>query len=379
MKKQFLTPALCFVLLQLFGSLQQVIAAGPENPTMAFIEIDTRNSHTNSPSNPVTALTRVELEKLKKYQILDKYDLEYITQKDSIKIGNCFSKLCLTELGRKLKVEKMFTGSVEEMSDQIIVTFKILDVNNGQFEKVQVNEFLNIPAEIKSMLKVTINEMFGIPNDADLISKLTRKDDYDNAVNNPYQLRLRSDGPRMGFTFFTGHTSSILQSPASQGGFSAHPLMFQFGYQFERQYLNEGNFQALFEFVPMLTGLDQGLVIPSFTFMNGLRSNKTGWEFAFGPSVALVKKASGFYDSKNNWHLAGDTTEQFMSRNTEMRLDSRGDLAFQSSFVFAFGKTFKSGKLNIPVNGYLIPGKEGLRVGFSFGFNARERYNLTTR
>ncbi|HLP33721.1 MAG TPA: hypothetical protein VK202_09620, partial [Bacteroidia bacterium] len=137
------TKNLFFTSLLIFTSAVKLMAAGPENPSIAFIDIDTRNSRVSTPSNPVTAMTRVELEKLKRFQLLDKYDLEYLTSKDSIKINNCYSRLCLTELGKKLKVEKMFTGSVEEMSDQIIVTFKILDVQNGQFEKVQVNEFLN--------------------------------------------------------------------------------------------------------------------------------------------------------------------------------------------------------------------------------------------
>lgn len=356
-----------------------VNASGPENPSMAFIDIDTRHSRVNAPSTPVTAITRVELEKLKRFQLLDKYDLEFLTAKDSLDVNRCYSRLCLAELGKKLKVDKMFSGSVEEMSDQLIVTFRILDVETGQFEKVQVNEFLNIPSEIKSMIHVTMNDMFGIPNETDLVSKLTRKDDYDNTVNNPYVLRLRCDGPRMGFTYFTGSDARVLQAPSSQGGFNAHPLMFQFGYQFERQYLNEGNFQALFEFVPMLTGLDQGMVIPSLTCMNGLRSNKNGWEFAFGPTIAFAKKAAGFYDKANVWRLETDTTEQYTVRNIEYRMDSRGDITLQTSFVFAFGKTFKSGKLNIPVNGYIIPNKDGVRFGFSFGFNAKERYTFNQR
>ena len=37
------------------------------------------------------------------------------------------------------------------------------------------------------------------------------------------------------------------------------------------------------------------------------------------------------------------------------------------------GKTFKSGKLNIPVNVYVIPSKDGIRMGASFGFNAKRR------
>jgi len=153
--------------------------------------------------------------------------------------------------------------------------------------------------------------------------------------------------------------------------------MFQFGYQFEKQYLNEGNFQALFEFIPMVTGLDQGLFIPSLTLMNGLRNNKNGWEFAFGPTVSLVSKARGFYAPDNgNWTLANDSITVPAGVAVIDRLDSRGEVAYQPGFVFAFGKTFKSGRLNIPVNGYLIPNKDGMRFGLSVGFNARDRYAL---
>jgi hypothetical protein len=46
------------------------------------------------------------------------------------------------------------------------------------------------------------------------------------------------------------------------------------------------------------------------------------------------------------------------------QLDSRGEMEFTSSLVLALGKTFKSGKMNIPVNMYTtIPNKNGFRVG----------------
>jgi hypothetical protein len=53
--------------------------------------------------------------------------------------------------------------------------------------------------------------------------------------------------------------------------------MFMFGYQFEKQYLNEGNLQALFEFIPSVTGVDQGLFLPNILFLHGLRHNRSGW------------------------------------------------------------------------------------------------------
>jgi hypothetical protein len=160
-----------------------------------------------------------------------------------------------------------------------------------------------------------------------------------------------------------------LRESKDTGGFEASPVMFQFGYQFETQYLNEGNLQALFEFVPMITGIDQGYIIPSFTILHGLRNNRNGWEFAIGPSIKFVPEAQGYYDASGQWTLAGQNTPSDQPLRT--RIDSRGNLAMSTCFVLAVGKTLRSGRLNIPINTYFIPEHDGLRYGLSFGFNAR--------
>ena len=361
--------------LYLCGTAQTPTTSGSK-PALALLEIDTRNTNVDNEENPVTAIVRKELEKLDKYQVMDKYDIEYKTTTDSLKTKLCFSKICLTNLGKKLEVEKMFTGNIEVMSKQIIITFKLLDVQSNTFEKVQINEFLQIPGEIRNMIQITMNNMFGIANDATLIAKLTKKDDYENSINTPYEIQLRSDGPRIGFTIFSGAAASTLNREKNEGGYNAYPLMINFGYQFEKQYINSGNFQALVEFLPMITGLDQGLFIPSATGMLGFRNNKNGYEFALGPTLNLVKKAPFYKDSSGAEMLANSSTSTDI---TYSKFDSRGSFAISTSFIFAVGKTFKSGKLNIPVNCFVVPTKEGLRFGASFGFNARNRMNYNNK
>jgi len=344
---------------------------------MAVADIDANEIYPGSNQRSLSEIARLEMERIAAYELMDRYDMTYIAKKDDVNISGCYSKICLVEIGKQLKVEYVLTGSVITVGTNIYVTFKVLNVKTGIVEKSKSNEFLNIPEEVKSMIRITLNDLFALPNDQELLIKLTKKNDFDNSINNPYQLKLRSDGPRMGFTVFEGALASRLKESQATGGFGAQPVMFQFGYQFEKQYLNEGNFQALFEFIPMVTGLDQGLFIPSLTLMNGLRNNKNGWEFAFGPTVSLVSKARGFYAPDNgNWTLANDSITVPAGVAVIDRLDSRGEVAYQPGFVFAFGKTFKSGRLNIPVNGYLIPNKDGMRFGLSVGFNARDRYAL---
>lgn len=347
-------------------------------PTLAIAEIDAFDVVGNKQSAFPT-LILLEMTKLNRYEILDQYDLKFLAQRDSIEIKKCFSKICLTQMGKKLNVDKILSGTIQLIGENIMVTFRLLDVETGTIEKSLTNEFLHIEPEVRKMAEITLRELFGQPVDEETRKTLTVRNDFDNAVNNPYQLRLRSDGPRMGATMFTGETASILTASGNKGGFEAQPIMFQFGYQFEKQYLNEGNFQALFEFIPMVTGLDQGLFIPSITIMNGMRNNKSGWEFAFGPSFSVVTKSKGYYSSEtNSWTLLQDSVPVPANADVITRLDSRGELSLQAGFIFACGKTFKSGRLNIPVNMYVIPNNRGLRMGVSFGFNARDRYMKRT-
>lgn len=339
---------------------------------LTVLEVDVQGL----PMSPTVAgnLVRLEIEKLNLFDVTDRYDVDYLIEKNKLKISNCFGKTCLVEVGKTIGADKMLSGTIEMYGDIIVVTMRMIDVQSATIERTNVKEFLNLPKELQTMVAITLREMYGIENDAMLLQSLTRKNNFANSINEPNKDRLRLDGPRMGFTMLTGNNSKIFSSPENQGGYDAFPMMFQFGYQFEVQYLNEGNFQALFEFVPMVTGLDQGLAIPSLSVLHGLRGNKNGWEFAFGPTLSLTRQAKGYYDPDLGWQLQNSWTDTTMINPYPIvsRMDSRGDFGISSGFVFAFGRSFRSGKLNIPFNAYVIPQKNGLRFGASFGFNARK-------
>jgi hypothetical protein len=345
--------------------------------SLTVLNIDTKG--VNMDPSTMGNMVRMELEKLDSFDVMDRYDVTYMVEKNKLSINNCYGKICLVEIGSTIKSDKMFSGTVEQFGKSIIITFRIIDVKNKTIVKTHVQEYLDIPEEIQSMVKISINEMFGKPNNKLVVDKLTKRYEFDNSTNNPDIDRLQLDGPRMGFVTYTGGLYDRIKESRTTGGFDAFPMMFQFGYQFEKQYLNEGKVQALFEFVPMITGLDQGYFIPSITFMHGVRSNVNGWEFAFGPSFSLVTKSKGYYDTENKWQLESTWTSDTTHINTPNpfpiveRMDSRGEFKLNSAFIFAFGRTFKSGKLNIPVNVFFSPGREGWRAGASFGFNSKVR------
>lgn len=361
--------------LILFGAINLSTAQNAVKPKIAVLSIDYRDAGI-SPMLLGNYL-RTEVSKLENYEVMDRYDQSYMAKEKSLVFEDCYGKLCLVELGKALQVDKMMTGMIDPYGETIVLTLQLIDVNTGTIEKTFVKEFLNLPKELPSIIALAVNEMYNKPNDADLLKKLTKKYNLDNSLNNPDKNTLELDGPRFGVSFLTGSSAQIMKAPENQGGFDGYPAVFQFGYQFEKQYLTQGNLQALFEFLPMISGLDQGLFIPSMTIMHGLRSNKSGIEFAFGPTIRLAKKANGFYDADGGWHLTNDWQNDWGTNpfGKAMRMDSRGELALETGFIFAVGCTFKSGNLNIPTNIYVIPNKEGARIGVSFGFNAKGAKN----
>ena len=323
-------------------------------------------------------LMRMEVEKLDKFEVTDRYDVAYLVEKHNLKIDNCYGKICLVEIGKLLKSDKMMSGSAELYGDKIILSLRLVDVKSEKIEKAQVKEFLKYPNEIQTMIRIVMYEMFELPMDelVNQIKSLTNEEQYENVLINPDKNKLNLSGPRLGLTYFNGTIADIMQEDKHKGGYDVYPLMFMFGYQFEVQYLNSGNFQALFEFIPTITGVDQGLLMPNLSILMGFRHNIGGWELALGPTAGLTKKAN-VYSEGDIWHLVSDWNDSTANPYLiEKRMDSRGDITYHTGFVFAFGKSFKSGSMNFPVNAFVIPSKSGMRFGLTFGFNAKSKqYN----
>lgn len=362
------------IITSLIALLSLGAKAQHQKITATVLNVDSKNI--NYDEKQMGNLLRIELEKLDTFQVMDRYDVSYVVEKNALKIENCYGKICLTEIGKTIQSDKMLTGTVEQFGDNIVITLRLIDVKTETIEKIQINEYLNLQTELPLMIRLSLLQLFNKPYDKDLVKTLGKKNNYENALNNHNKVSVNLNGPRSGFTVFTGETAEILTSPKEYGGYNAVPIMFQFGYQFEKQYLNEGNYQALFEFLPTITGFNQNIFIPSLTIMNGFRENKYGWEIAFGPTFGLITKADGYYDSNNKWQLASKWKTEEMGPNPYpviSRLDSRGKLELNAAFIIAIGKTFKSGRLNIPVNAYFVPGKEGSRFGLSVGFNAKRK------
>lgn len=358
-------------LLMLMFLMPFTLFAQTKKATITVLNIDTKGISLDP--QQTGNLTRIELEKLDSFDVTDRYDVAYLIEKNKLNITNCYGKACLLEVASTIQSDYMFTGSVELYGSTIITTFRLINVKTATIEKTQVMEFLNLPLEVQNMIGLSVKKMFNRSVDEEMLLRLTKKFDYENAINNPDRARLNLQGPRFGYTFIFGSQAARLGEKKSDGGYEAYPAMFQFGYQFEKQYLNEGNYQALFEFIPMITGVDQQLVVPSFTILNGFRNNKSGWEIAIGPSIGVatfqdLAQVNGKYYTKQELDKMGVT-----NYTLKKTLDSRGTSEFTSALVLAFGKTLKSGKMNIPLNVWAtIPTHDGFRIGISIGYNSKK-------
>jgi hypothetical protein len=135
-------------------------------------------------------------------------------------------------------------------------------------------------------------------------------------------------GPRFGLTFLS---ADIVDKLRDDAGLKVGSFVTQFGWQFEKRfYSSENGPTAVTEWVLLLGGLDQGVALPSLSWLVGMRTH-TGAEFGVGP----------------NFTPAG------------------------AALAVAAGVTFRAGALNVPVNLAVVPSRSGVRVSVLAGFNTR--------
>jgi hypothetical protein len=143
----------------------------------------------------------------------------------------------------------------------------------------------------------------------------------------PYAKAVSLSGPRFGFTALSDGVVDELH----QRQIDVRPAITQFGWQFENQfYSKDSGIAVVNEWVVLLGGLDQGVALPSISWLVGLRTRE-GAEFGVGPNVTPAGVA----------------------------------------LAFAAGVTIRSGFINVPMNVAVVPSKAGTRVSFLTGFNMR--------
>lgn len=143
----------------------------------------------------------------------------------------------------------------------------------------------------------------------------------------PYAATADLSGPRFGLTLL----SEGIVDKLAEREITVRPFISQFGWQFERQFFTRtGGVTMISEWVALVGGLEQGVALPSLSWVVGVRT-RDGAEFGIGPNVTPAGTA----------------------------------------LVFATGMTFRTGAFNVPVNVAVIPSKSGTRVSIITGLSLR--------
>ena len=165
------------------------------------------------------------------------------------------------------------------------------------------------------------------PSPAPIVGRATER-------RSPYRL----DGPRVGVTILDpGTVETINEEFPSEDGQerigSGSPVITQFGWQFEtRLFQTESGLTGVTEIVGLVGGLDRNLLLPSGTFLVGLRT-VSGMEVGVGPNLSL----------------AG------------------------TGYAVAVGMNTPIGEVNVPVNVAAVFGQGGPRISLLAGFTLSNR------
>jgi len=341
-------------------SAQQNESKAPEK-SVAVIAIDVQGLQLDNIA--MGNLIRLELAKTQQFEVLDKYDAIRILEENNINPSETFGKLRLIEVGKLLNADKMLTGSAQKFGNKIIFTLRLIDIKKEKIEKTSVKEYIYDENHLQRMARISVHDLLGLETNERDVEVLVN---FDRPITSD-QSTLKLNGPRFGLQFFTGETADRLRAPKSEGGYDANSYASIFAYQYEKQYISSGDFQALFEFIGAVNGIESGYTTPSLTVLNGIRYK--GWEIGFGPAFRMIKTREGAF-TENGWTLEGDLPDNHNYDIVEA-IDSRGKVKFSTGLVFAAGKTITSGYLNLPINIYYAPtpqfdsGVVGFMVGFT--------------
>lgn len=374
MKKTILLLTTCLIGIFSQAQTDQVPTIAVANPNV--------NGLTVKPES-VAKMMRLEAIKLNKYKVYDEYDMADVLKAKEEYRSQCYGQNCLLKLGAELNVNYVMCGSVDGLGNKIALTIKIVDVKNQTLYKSSVKEFDNQETEIQRMIEILLYEMHGFTVDKVIADRLAFKNEVITSNNIG---KINNSGPRIGGAALVGSLHEFATRSTAEGGLDIAPFVSMIGYQFEGQYVGTENFSALVEGIINVSGLEQGKFLPSFTLMNGFRFGKSGWEFAFGPRLSVKHTSQGFFDTENlysqngkyfsesDWvkYAANNQVTLNEAYTFEENLDMRGSSKLSTSFVVGFGRTFRAGSLNVPVNLFYTSQKGGGFAGINVGFNVQK-------
>jgi hypothetical protein len=352
----------------LFSAILLTSKLNAQNPTMVIGGIEVKGFTYDE--DILRSIIYKEITNSGKYLVNDNHD---VAEKLSyLQIKDCMGKECLIKIGKLLNSDFALSASYAGLGDRILVTMKIIDVKTGQISKNVIEQFENQAFEMNRITDVVIEKLLLGTTTESSASNLIFKD---GPSATPGLGKLNNSGPRIGVSVPTGDILEFLGRNTNEGGLGSPqmPLIFNIGYQLEVQYVGSEKFSGLFEFIGNVGGLERTKPVPSLSILHGVRFGKRAWEIALGPTITLRKETNGTTDYNDKFYTLSQLNEMGVANpenfNYFIRLDDNGPTYVSSNFMVAFGRTFRTSGLNIPVNIYASMSKYGTVYGLSMGMN----------
>lgn len=363
------------ILVQLLALMS--IAQNSSTPSMVIGGIEVRNISANE--DVLRSVIYKNLVNSKRYVVNDRYDVAEKLAGE--KMANCLGKECLVKIGKQLNADFAMSASYEGLGDRILISMKIVNVQSGEIVQNEMEQFENQPRELNRMTDIMLYRLMKTDVDLSVYKTLFFKDGPTASTGLG---KMNNSGPRIGFAFADGENGKVFTRDENDGGLGAYPVLFSIGYQLELQYAGSEKFSGLFEFIGNAAGMEHGTIVPSLAILHGVRFGKGAWEFAMGPSLTVKKIQTGTTEYDGRFRTYSELANMGVLNASDFqyhtRPDMRGASYFSTNFVVGFGKTFRPGSLNVPVNAYASFNKYGTSYGISLGMNiTRSRKYQTAR
>ena len=169
----------------------------------------------------------------------------------------------------------------------------------------------------------------------------------------PVAKTVNLSGPRFGVTMLS---DGIVQK-LDERGIHVEPAISQFGWQFEHRFFERpGGFCGLNEFVLLLGGLDQAHLVPTASWILGVRS-QGGFEVGAGPVLSIAEMVKSL-----------DEGTFGVGANPAGKTRSFAGVGFAA----AAGVTLRSGGVNFPFNLVMVRSMERYRLSLLVGFTLED-------
>jgi hypothetical protein len=234
-----------------------------------------------------------------------------------------------------LMLAAMFSFALCQAQDVLVkkngeeIEVKVQEIN---LNEIKYKRFDNLQGPMISIAKSDVFMIKYENGSKDVFNEPAKPVVSTSPVQVPYyegQDHLKLAGPRLGFTILSQRYVDNIKGEFDR---DINPFITQFGWQFEtRIFTLDNGVSGLFEFVPLVGGLEQGKFLPSLSALMGIRGAK-GFEFGVGPNLSLGG----------------------------------------AGLVLAAGTNFQSQGINFPVNFAVAPSRDGARFSLLFGFNSRK-------